>query len=142
MNNKQLARRWFEQLWNEKNTAVITELMDPLAVGVTEGGEIKGPAEFKTMVYEPFVHAFPDVKVTIDGLIAENDDVAIRWTLSATHKGTLMHLSPTGKQVKFSGMTWQRFKNGKIIAGADSYNLHGVFAFLSSGAACASVRGE
>jgi steroid delta-isomerase-like uncharacterized protein len=140
MNSKQLAHRWFEEIWNKKNPAVIDELMDPEAVGITEGGEIKGPASFRTMVYEPLVAAFPDVKITVDGMIAENDEVVIRWTVLATHKGALMHLAASNKRVKFSGMTWQRFRGEKIIAGSDSYNLHGLLAFLSSGTESVSVR--
>lgn len=140
MNPKQIAQRWFEEVWNKKNPAVIAELMDASAAGVTEAGPIKGPAEFKQLAYDPLIAAFPDVKVVIDGMIAEQNEVATRWTLSATHKGPLAHLAATGKRVTFSGMTWQRFKDGKMIAGADSYNLHGVLAFLATDAESASVR--
>ena len=140
MDNKQVARRWFQEVWNNKNPAVISELMDASAVGVTEGGEIKGPDQFRAAVYEPLVQAFPDAKISLDGLIAEGDDVVIRWTVTATHKGPLMHLEPTERRVRFSGMTWQRFRDGKIVGGSDSYNFHGLIAFLSSGDECASVR--
>ena len=140
MDTKQLAQRWFDEVWNNKNPAYIAELMDASAIGLMESGEITGPEEFKALVFEPLVAAFPDVKVTVDRMIAEKDDVAVKWTVSATHGGPLMHFAATGERVKFSGSTWLTFKNGKIIAGSDSYNLHGLFAFLSSGAECASVR--
>lgn len=140
MNTKQIAQKWFDELWNKKNSDVIDELLDDSVCGVSEGGEIKGPCEFRSAVYEPLVAAFPDVKVTIDGLVAEEDEIVIRWTASATHAGPFAHLKATGKRVKFSGMTWQRIKNGKIVAGADSYNLHGLLALLESDAESGSVR--
>lgn len=48
------------------------------------------------------------------------------------------HLESIGKRVTSSGMTWQKIRNGKIIAGWDNYNLHGILAFLATDAECAS----
>jgi predicted ester cyclase len=115
-------------------------MMDARAIGVSEGGEIKGPAEFRAMVYEPLIRAFPDVRLTLEGVIAEDDEAAIRWTASATHEGPFLDLAPTRQRVQFSGMTWMKFKDGRIIAGSDSYNLHGLMEFLSGGRECGSVR--
>lgn len=140
MNAKQIAQRWFEEVWNRKNPAVIAELMDPSAEAFAEGGTIRGPDEFRSAIYEPLVAAFPDVRIAIDGLVAENDEVVVRWTVTATHQGPLAGINPTGKQVRFSGMTWQRVRQGKIVAGSDSYNFHGLLAFLSTGTESASVR--
>jgi predicted ester cyclase len=140
MNTKQLATRWFEELWNKKNPEVIAEIMDASAVGVTEGGVIHGPGEFRASVYEPFVKAFPDLKVKIEGVLAEGDDVALRWTASATHTGPLLHVSPSGRPVKFSGITWLTFKGGKLVKGSDSYNFHGLMAYLGGGQPTASVH--
>jgi predicted ester cyclase len=79
-------------------------------------------------------------KSTVDGVLSDEDEAAIRWTVSATHEGQFLHLAPTGRRVQFSGITWMKFKDGRIITGSDSYNLHGVMAFLSSGSECGSVR--
>jgi steroid delta-isomerase-like uncharacterized protein len=141
MTTKQLAQKWFDELWNNHNPAIIAQIMDASAVGVTEGGEIHGPDEFRKAVYEPLIQAFPDVGVAIDGMIAEGEEVAVRWTVAATHHGALGEVPASGKQVRFSGMTWFKFKNGKIVSGADSYNLHGLIAYLSGGPASATVRG-
>ena len=114
--------------------------MDPALVGVSEGGEIRGPDAFKSLVYEPMVRAFPDVSVSLDRIIGEGNEVAIRWTAVATHKGPFLDIAPTGKKVQFSGITWIEFKQGRIISGADSYNLHGLIAYLSGGPESASVH--
>lgn len=140
MNTKQLAQTWFDELWNKKNAAIIEEMMDPAAAGVSEGGAIVGPANFKQMVFDPLTQAFPDLRLTIDGVIAEGDQAAVRWTVSGTHRGPMIHLKATGKRVRFSGMTWLEFKNGKLVAGADSFNLHGLLAALAEGTECGSIR--
>ena len=139
MNTKELAHKWFEAVWNQKQSDTIFEMMDPSAEGVTEGGAIKGPEGFKTCLFDPLVTAFPDLKIELNGCIAEGDEVAVKWTVIATHSGPLMDLAPSGRKVKFSGISWIQFKEGKIIAGSDSYNMHGLIGYLSEGKPCTSV---
>ena len=43
--------------------------------------------------------AFPDLTVTINDLIAEDDRVAKLWSLTATHKGEYLGIAPTGRRV-------------------------------------------
>lgn len=137
---KAIARRWFEHVWNRKNPVVLTELMDPSAVGITEGGPIRGPDEFRTHVFEPLSKAFPDFRVSIDGMVSEGNDVMLRWSFKATHGGPFGPVPASGRRVACSGMTWLKCRKGKIVGGSDSYNLHGLIAYLSSGAECATVR--
>ena len=139
MTPKELATRWFEEIWNAKNPEKIKEWMTPDAVGITEGGEIRGSEDFLKLVYEPLVEAFPDFRVECEAMVAEGEDVMLRWTVTARHLGPLMDLAATGKSVRFHGMTWLRVRDGKVIGGADSFNLHGIMSFLSSGVPSSSV---
>jgi predicted ester cyclase len=59
--------------------------------------------------------AFPDVSVTIDLLIADNDFVIERATAKATHSGTYNHIQPTGKSYEWYETHIYRLKNGKIV---------------------------
>jgi hypothetical protein len=47
--------------------------------------------------------AFPDLRITFDEQVAEGDRVVTRWTCRGTHKGELMGVAPTGKQVTVTG---------------------------------------
>ncbi|MFD2368183.1 ester cyclase [Pseudoduganella sp. GCM10020061] len=58
--------------------------------------------------------AFPDLKMNIDVILAEDDLVAIRWTATGTNTGTGNGLPATGKFVKASGQATFRFVDGKI----------------------------
>ena len=139
MNAHHLARNWIETLWNQRKPSALPDLMDPAVTGVTEGAPIHGPDQFRQFLYEPMVAAFPDLHIDIDGIIAEGDQAVIRWTMVATHTGPLLDIAPSGRRVRFSGTTWLRFRHGKIIEGSDSFNLHGLLAYLSGGPATARV---
>lgn len=62
--------------------------------------------------------AFPDLQTTTEDLIAEGDKVVVRWTTSGTHQGeTEAFGPPTGKRMEITGITIQRFEEGKIVEG-------------------------
>jgi steroid delta-isomerase-like uncharacterized protein len=59
--------------------------------------------------------AFPDMAITIEDQIAEGDRLATRWTSTMTHSGALGGLPPTGNPVTISGITVERFEDGKVV---------------------------
>jgi predicted ester cyclase len=59
---------------------------------------------------------YRDARATIDDIIAENDRVAVRWTITGTWVGEQRPGSPPyGKQVAVGSMSWYRFVDGKIV---------------------------
>src|SRR4051794_15342045 len=102
--NKALARRSFEELWNQGNLAAASELYDAhhishgLGVAVPPG--IEGLKQFITL----YRTAYPDTHFTIEDQLAEGDKVVTRWTAIGTHQGELMGIPPTGKRVTVTGM--------------------------------------
>jgi steroid delta-isomerase-like uncharacterized protein len=77
---------------------------------------IQGLSAYKHFI-APFFTAFPDIQFTTEDMIAEGDTVAVRRTFRGTHKGSLMGIPPTGKQVTTTMMTFNRIANGKIVEG-------------------------
>ena len=136
---KTIVRRWFEELWNQRNPEILKELLDPAAVGETEGGRISGHDEFLHKLHSPLIGAFPDLRVTVDDVIADGDNAAVRWTFEATHGGDTLGIPATHRRVRVSGMSWVRCKDGRLIAGWDRWNSAGLMAFLKDGAVCATV---
>lgn len=59
--------------------------------------------------------AFPDFRVTIRDLISEGDQVAKVWTAEGTHQGEIFGIAPSGRQVKFDGITIYRVAEGKVV---------------------------
>jgi steroid delta-isomerase-like uncharacterized protein len=113
--NKALARRFSEELWNQGNLDVADEILD--ASFVAHGLVVElppGPEGFKQFV-TIYRSAFPDLQFTIEDLIAEGDKVMDRWTVRGTHKGELMGIPATGKQVEVTGMGMFRVSGGKAV---------------------------
>ncbi|MEO6687704.1 MAG: ester cyclase [Dokdonella sp.] len=128
--NRALTLRWMEDNWNRRRDAVIEELLDAHAVGYMEGVIVRGPAEFRVARSE-LLTAFPDVRMDIEAIIAEDDLVAIRWRVSGTHTGAALGLAPSGKMFDAIGSTWLRFANGKIVEGHDTWNQGALMASLA-----------
>jgi len=113
--NKATIRRLFDEVYNAKNVALIGDLTTPDFVdhNLVAGLEA-GPAGLKQFV-QMVALAFPDNRLTIDDLLAENDRVAVRWTSYNTHTGgDFLGIPPTGKPAVFGGTTIYRLVNGRI----------------------------
>ncbi len=114
--NKALVQRFVEEVWNKGNLAAADEFLaansvghDPDAPGLAPGVE-----GFK-QVFTMFRTAFPDLHVTVEDMIAEGDKVVSRTTARGTHKGELMGIAPTGKQVTVAEIRIHRIAGGKIV---------------------------
>jgi steroid delta-isomerase-like uncharacterized protein len=59
--------------------------------------------------------AFPDLRVTIEDLIAEEDMVVVRVVTSGTHQGAVGGIPPTGKRVMFSAIQIYRIDAGQVV---------------------------
>lgn len=121
--NKALARRVFEQMFNEGNLDVADELFAPGYVDHDPSlpQDVHGPEGFKEYV-GMYRAAFPDLHVQIEDQLAEGDRVATRWTGTGTHNGELAGIIPTGKRVTLPGMEIVRIANGKLIEGWEGYD--------------------
>ena len=113
--NKDLDRRWLEEVWGKGNVATVDELAGADFVwhwappGLAADRE--GYKEFVRMEFD----AFADVSCVAEDVVAEGDKVAGRWTWRGTHKGEFMGVAPTGKQVTLTGICINRVVDGKIV---------------------------
>ena len=62
-----------------------------------------------------FFAAFPDLKVTIDQLIAEGDLVAAAMTTEGTQTGDFMGIPASGKKISITEMHMFRVVDGKAV---------------------------
>jgi steroid delta-isomerase-like uncharacterized protein len=119
MENKAIVRRLYEEVWNKRRVELVDELMSPSHAmhdnHLPDSGV--GPEAYKRNVAR-YVTGFPDLRFTVEDMVAENDRVAVGWTISGTHKGEFRGISPTGKKVSVEGITIHHIADGKIM---DSY---------------------
>lgn len=130
--NKALARRWFEDIWNKGDLDAIDELVAPDAVFHDPATkEYRGPDGARELV-STYRTAFPDTRFTIEEQIAEGDAVATRWTARGTHEGELMGISPTGKNVTVKGIEISRVSAGKLAGGEVAWDSLGMLRQLGA----------
>jgi predicted SnoaL-like aldol condensation-catalyzing enzyme len=106
--NKAVQRRIIDEVINRKDLDLTDELfseeheLHPEAPGITRGPE--GMKHAFAGLHEDF----PDIRVEIESMVAEEDMVATRLTFSGTH-------APTGKRATWPEMVFARFSEGKAV---------------------------
>jgi steroid delta-isomerase-like uncharacterized protein len=134
--NKQLARRWFEEVWNQQREAAIDEMFhrEGKAHGFPDAKSVLvGPDEFKK-IHRNFVGAFPNLQVIVEDVIAEGDRVAVRWSTTMTHRGDHLGFPATGKTGSLEGSSFLVVKEGKILEGWNQMDMQGMFQHLKGAA--------
>jgi len=114
-NNKDIVRRlWYHELWDQWNIATADELFATDYRLHLSGIPAAIDRETTKQIVAMFGAAFPDMRHTIDEMIAEGDTVAARWTVEGTHRGEFQGIAPMGKPIKLSGATVHHLSGSKI----------------------------
>ena len=114
--NKELVRRIYDELWNERKLEVAEELIAQDAVNYDTGllPQPFGPEEMKGTV-RMVTAGFPDNRHEVEEMIAEGDKVVVRCTLTGTHEGEFMGIAPTGRSIEVSEIHVYRLEDGKAV---------------------------
>jgi len=64
------------------------------------------------MTFDVFTAAFPDLKFKQISLISDGENVSSQYEITGTHTGDFMGMPPTGRTVKFRGITQLRMEKG------------------------------
>lgn len=110
---KTTARRFVDEIFNKRKT---DEAKDFLAADIIYHGmaeEVRNLEDFKKWVSED-LSAFPDMKVTIVEIFGEENKIAIRWTLQATHDKDFADFPATHKKFEAHGVEILHFEGDKI----------------------------
>jgi steroid delta-isomerase-like uncharacterized protein len=113
--NKALVSKFFEEAWGKGNLAAVDDFMatDYMAHHIPSG--MPPGAEGLKQLIAAYRRAFPDLKINIDDIFAEGEMVAFRWSVSGTHLGEWLGVSPTGNHVRATGITVFRIAFGKVM---------------------------
>ncbi|MFX0013714.1 MAG: ester cyclase [Promethearchaeota archaeon] len=115
--NKRIARMVVEA-YNSNNLALFDNCFDPNVVWKNlpyrEEPERRGIKAVKSLFQEGLI-AFPDLKYSIQEIVAEKDKVWLYGPFEGTHKGYFIGIPPTGNRVKYDMAFLFHFKNNKIV---------------------------
>jgi steroid delta-isomerase-like uncharacterized protein len=116
--NKAAIRRYVEEL-NRRNLAVLDEVIAP---EVSLGSLLRGQSTLEKVSRERYkeqiierITAFPDYKVKIEEMIAEDDQVVLYWTNRRTHTAEFLGVPPTGKEIVEAAISIYRLAGGRIV---------------------------
>jgi ketosteroid isomerase-like protein len=115
--NKAIARRYREELWHGQLDAAdeifdadcTFEIFDPVTPDLG-----RGPAAARQLI-NVYRAGFPDLRFTVEEVVAEDDRVVIRWSGTATFAGDLLGIAATGRSGTGTGTDWYRLRDGRII---------------------------
>jgi len=110
--NKALVRRAWDGV-SQGNLDVIEEVYAHDLVWHESDEDIHGVEAARQFV-TIYLDAFPDMRITVEDLIAEGDKVTSRWTAHGTHQGELLGIPPSGNQVTITGITIHRIEDDRI----------------------------
>jgi steroid delta-isomerase-like uncharacterized protein len=110
-------------IWNDGRLEFVEEIYTPEVVrhdcGLPE--DVVGLENMKN--YFIFNRtAFPDLNLTVDKTIVKGHDIVFIWTFAGTNTGPMGDIPPTGKSVRFSGISAGRLVDGKLAEVWDYYN--------------------
>lgn len=139
--NKLLARRYF-QAFNDDDRYVFADIIAPDA-------RLRDPFPEGALGHESisqrssmFHTAFPDLRLLVNDMLAEEDRVAVRWTAEGTHNGELAGIAPTGRRIKLTGMTILRIEGGRIAESWTELDMLGLLQEIGAVAALRPVTTE
>ena len=112
--NKALMRRLFEEGFHSGKLAVVDEIFHPNFVDRSTPEQPPGTEGVKDYI-STVRTGFPDISITIEDLVAEEEKVVVRTTWRGTHLGEYEGIAPTGKQVTRSMIQIFHVKDGKLL---------------------------
>jgi steroid delta-isomerase-like uncharacterized protein len=140
--NKRVVRRVYEEHYNQRQSALVGELFAVDVVLQTPDGALNG-LDGELALLNAYATAFPDFRLGIDELTAEDDRVVVRYSFSGTHLGPLADIQPTGRHVQLTnGFGAFRLANGKVVRLDLAWDKHGLLqqlGVLTTGAGATGV---
>jgi len=114
--NATFMNRWYTELWNNGNDAIIGQMIHPDCRAYGLGPEpVIGPEEFKKF-YDVFRKADRDIHVTVEKNFVDGDYAISLCSVKGVH-------TDSDKPVSFTGTSIAHLKNGQITEGWNHFDF-------------------
>src|SRR6266545_5658996 len=126
---KKVSRTILEDVYGKGRLEYLDQVCDP---SFKAHDPLSGEADLAGVKreVETYRSAFPDMEPTVLGLCAEADVVCMRWRVTGTHQKRFLGVEPTGKKITIEGMSFDRFRNGKLIEVFSQWDTLGLLQAL------------
>ena len=112
---KAFVRSTVEAIWRTGDAKLIDEHMAPTYVLHKPPTGFSPNREGLKAIVQAMHSAFPDLRMTVEDVIAEGDKVVQRRVYQGTHQGELFGIPATGKSVSVSQIIVSRVADGKFV---------------------------
>jgi len=117
---------------NAGNTAVVHEVFAENVVDHDPAPDQgPGPEGFHDF-FKTLTSAFPDAHIEPQQLVADDDHVAVAYTLTGTHEGQFHGVEPTNKKIEVRGVQIARFEDAMIVERWGSTDELGILTQLGA----------
>jgi len=135
--NEAVARRWYDELCNQRRPEVADEIIsDDHVYRDPQVPAGRGPEGVKELV-RPYQEAL-DGHWDVQDVFSSGDQVCVRWVGTGTHHGEVMGLAPTGKAIRVDAVSVHRMSGGKI---AETWTVWDTLGFLQQVGAVPAAAG-
>lgn len=110
--NKELIRKMYNECLNTRKLELLDQFIDENFVDAR--GE-KGPAGFSKTINAMY-QGFPDIHWNIEDMMAEGNQVVIRWIWNGTNTGQFRNWAASGKKVHDNGIAIYKIENNKVVS--------------------------
>ena len=121
--NRSTLIAFLEKGWNEKDLSAIDQFFSDDIVRKVNNVNLASSKNELSANMQVYFTGFPDLKIELDNMISDGNQIYISWTINGTNTGLFGELPPTGKKIKISGISRMEFDDqGKILLEDVSYN--------------------
>jgi len=122
---RDLGRRWFDEVWSQGRREAISEMMAPDAVLHEAGADSRGPDGFYPF-FDRMIATFSEIHMTVEDTLAEDDKLCVRWSFCGKHTGDGLGIPPTGKTVKITGISILRVAGATLLEAWQNWDMLGL----------------
>lgn len=109
-----VVRRWF-QAFNDRDFQAEADVRSTDFIAHVSGA----PAPLDNAAWNQFIAGFgagfPDFRLLVEDIIAEGNQVCVRWTFEGTHSGDFMGIPATGKKISVWALEINHVADGKVV---------------------------
>lgn len=122
---RDLGRRWFEEVWNKGRREAIAEFISPEAVLHECGSDIVGPDGFYPF-FDRLSGALSEIHANVEETMADGDKICVRWSFAARHTGEGLGIPPSGVGIHITGITIMRVAGDKLTEAWQNWDMLGM----------------
>ncbi len=113
--NKALVTQFIDALFTNGDLDAVDRYLAPGFVNHDPSPGFAADREGMRQTAQVFRQGFPGWHSQLEALIAEGDLVTERFTARGTHRGEIMGVPPSGREVALAGINIFRVQDGKLV---------------------------